>query len=105
MSLIIEKFTDEELMGEVFIFFSVGGYPQFYEVYKITKKQVYLVRLEATINFDYDDGDCRCHTYKATKIIYNNGGVSKPEKKIIKRDEIDDCNWGNSYTHKSYIWE
>ena len=105
MSLIIEKFTDDELMDEVFIFFNIIDYPEFYKVYKITKKQVYLVRLDYNVNLDYDNGDERAYTYEATKIIYNNGGVSKPEKKIIKRDKIDDCFWGKSYTRKSYMWE
>jgi hypothetical protein len=117
MSLIIEKFTDEELMGEVFIFFSVGGYPRFYKVYKITKKQVYLVKVIANINFDWFDGHVECFTHTATNNVHyvecfthtatNNAQYNfkkKTTKKIIKRDEIDDCNWGKTYTLESRVW-
>ena len=103
MSLIIEKFTDEELMEKVFIFLSVGGYPEFYKVDKITKKQVYLIRLKHEITKYFDDGDCCSATFTATNDMYYY--LDKPLKKIIKRDKIDDCDWGNSYTRSSYIWE
>jgi len=103
MSLIIEKFTDDELMHEVFIFFSVGGYPEFYKVYKITKTQVYLVKVEYDINLDWFDGHSECFTYTA-KYNAEYNFKKKFTKKIIKRDEIDDCNWGKTYTFESRVW-
>jgi hypothetical protein len=105
MNLIIENFTDDELMGQIFDL-STGKYPKFYKVYKITKKQVYLILLEAEIaNFWEDEFGYMTSIYVPKKdVIYRNGGVCPPVKKIIKRDEIDKCKWTNEVQVVSYMW-
>jgi len=103
MSLIIEKFTDEELMDEVFYFVNkTGDYATFYKVYKITKKYVYLVKLNDIITESWYDGDCSSTTYQSTGVFIRRGKKSYLK---IKREEIDDCNWGKTFNYKSYIWE
>lgn len=102
MSLVIEKFTDADLMGQVFTFVGLGGYPYFYKVFKITKKQVYLIRVKDLVSSWRNDGFYLTSTYEATNDIWYDGN-DKSLTKIIKRDKIDDCNWCSSYTHSHYM--